>query len=343
MSLRQFTGYEKGVNLGGWLSQCDHTKEHYDTFITEEDLKELSSWGIDHVRLPIDYNLIETEDGTVIESGMNYIQNVIDWCEKYGFNMVLGLHKTAGYSFDPGENEHGFFDSEKLQERFYSLWERLASAFGKYSERVCFEILNEVTDKSYSDKWNVISENCIKRIRAIAPDTYILVGGYWHNSIQALGDLKLPYDNKIVYNFHCYEPTIFTHQGAYWVENMPQDFRINYPNTTKEYSKNMKDLNLKLTDLVTGSPAETVGEEFFEDLFSKAAALAEERNVPLYCGEYGVIDLADTESTVAWYKAINNVFEKYKIGRAAWCYRGMDFGLSDEHMKPILDEIKKHL
>jgi hypothetical protein len=33
------------------------------------------------------------------------------------------------------------------------------------------------------------------------------------------------------------------------------------------------------------------------------------------------------------------VFEKYGIGRAAWTYKEMDFGLSDERMDPIRDEI----
>ena len=38
--MRRFEGYMRGVNLGGWLSQADETtKEHYDTFITEADIK----------------------------------------------------------------------------------------------------------------------------------------------------------------------------------------------------------------------------------------------------------------------------------------------------------------
>ena len=32
----RFEGYKRGVNFGGWLSQCDHTKRRYDTFITED-------------------------------------------------------------------------------------------------------------------------------------------------------------------------------------------------------------------------------------------------------------------------------------------------------------------
>ena len=29
---------ERGINLGGYLSQCVHNTEHYDAFIQEEDL-----------------------------------------------------------------------------------------------------------------------------------------------------------------------------------------------------------------------------------------------------------------------------------------------------------------
>jgi hypothetical protein len=61
--------------------------------------------------------------------------------------------------------------------------------------------------------------------------------------------------------------------------------------------------------------------------------------VALYCGEYGVINLASAEDSLKWYKMICSVFDKYNIGRAAWSYKEMDFGLIDEHMKPVIDEL----
>ena len=37
--MRVFEGFQKGVNLGGWISQCvSHEKEHFDTFITKSDI-----------------------------------------------------------------------------------------------------------------------------------------------------------------------------------------------------------------------------------------------------------------------------------------------------------------
>ena len=65
--------------------------------------------------------------------------------------------------------------------------------------------------------------------------------------------------------------------------------------------------------------------------------------VRLYCGEYGVIDKASPEDALAWFRMINAAFEKYGIGRAAWRYRQMDFGLSDARMDGVRNELVKVL
>ena len=72
-------------------------------------------------------------------------------------------------------------------------------------------------------------------------------------------------------------------------------------------------------------------------------ATAEKNNAPLYCGEYGVIDLASNEDTIEWYKTINEIFKKYDIGRAAWSYNRMNFGLSDAKYDDIREELLKYL
>lgn len=339
--MKKWSGYQKGINFGGWFSQCDHSKERYDTFITEEDVKRVAEWGLDHVRIPVDYNLVEDEKGNYQEEGFAYIQKAIDWCGKYGLNMVLDLHKTAGYSFDAGEKEDGFFVQEVYQERFYRLWEEFAKRFGKYKERLAFELLNEVTDQEYCSKWNEIADQCIKRIRRIIPDIDILVGGYWNNSVAAVKDLAMPQDEHIIYNFHCYDPLVFTHQGGYWVPGMPLDFRFAYDQSYEAYDaakqKLFPDLYGYLPKMENSE--EYFSSEFFRRLFAEAVQVAKERDVALYCGEYGVINRAEPEDALKWYQAIHPVFEEFGIGRAAWTYREMDFGLVDEHVRGVLEDV----
>ena len=324
--MKKFEGYEKGINFGGWLSQCDHTKERYDTFIVEKDFEEVKNRGYDHVRVPIDYELFENKDMSFKEGGFAYIEFAIDMCRKYGLNMVLDLHRTPGYSFDPGHNEAGFFENEKYQNHFYLIWETLARRFGNNADMLTFEILNEVTKKEYSDTWNRISTECIRRIRTIAPDIRILLGGYYNNSIEALKDLPAPYDDKIIYNFHCYEPLIFTHQGAYWIPSMDTSFRCPFKMTYREYvergNEQLGDIHV---DFSPFDPDSCPGEDYFDYLLKEAVEVAKERDVALYCGEYGVIDLADEADRRVWYDTFHKVMDKYNICRAVWNYKEMDF------------------
>ena len=337
--MRDWKGYKKGVNLGGWLSQCKHTYEHYDSFIKESDIETIKGWGLDHVRIPVDYNLFQDDEANYIDKGFEYLDKAIDWCGKYGLNMILDIHKTYGFSFDKGENETGFFDDEALQDRFVNMWGKLASKYGNIGDRVAFELLNEVTDRAYITTWNKIIRRTIEEIRKIAPKVVILVGSYWNNHVFAVKDLDAPYDENIVYNFHCYEPLIFTHQGAGWVDVMPPDFRMGFKNTYKEYKKvcSTMSANWAKDFFVPGSEDDVIDSIYFEEQFKFAIEAAEKYNVPLYCGEYGVIDLATKEDTLEWYKTINKIFTKYNIGRAAWSYKSMNFGLS------VRDELLKYM
>ena len=342
--MKIWKGYQKGINLGGWFSQCDYTKERYDNFIREEDFAVIRSWGADHVRLPIDYNLLEEADGTPIEAGYERLETVVGWCQAQNLNMVLDLHKTAGFSFDPGEKEAGFFENEAYQERFYCLWENIARHLGHHADMLAFELLNEITDKEYGEKWNQISHECIRRIRRFTPDTVILVGGYYHNSAVAVKDIAAPYDDRIVFNFHCYEPLIFTHQGAHWMPGMDLNFRIPVSATFGEMDNASHKMSAESCAGLDKWPADTtLTTGYFEDFMSDAVRAAERYDVPLYCGEYGVIDRARPEDALVWFTMIHEAFEKYGIGRAAWSYRQMDFGLSDARMDEVRNELVKVL
>ena len=317
--MKQLTGFQHGVNLGGWMSQCDYSAERLDRFITEEDFRTIAGWGLDHVRLPFDFNVVETADGSAyLEEGFARIGRAVRLALDNGLNIVLDLHKTAGFSFDVDEKEVGFFEQASCQERFYRLWEEMARRFGGDPERVAFELLNEVTDKEYGPVWNRIAAECIRRIRKIAPRTILLVGGYWNNHATAVRDLDPPADDRVVYNFHCYDPLHFTHQGAGWVYR--DDFDRDHRETFEESG---------------------VTEAFFEDIMREAVEAAEKNGTVLYCGEYGVIDTVPAEDTLKWYRTIARVFDRHGIGRAAWTYRSMDFELCGDRIAPVIGELTK--
>lgn len=306
-------GFRKGVNLGGWFSQCDYSEERLNNFITEADFEKIAALGFDHVRIPIDYNVIQNPDGTMRPDGLGRIDAALALCKKYGLKAVLDLHKTPGYSFDAGEKEAGFFESESYQERFYAIWETLAEWFGGMSDRVAFELLNEVTEARFLPAWKRISRECVRRIRCFTPDTIILLGSYNWNSARTVPELDAPYDDKMVYNFHFYEPHAFTHQGAYWMPEL-QDKRCAYADCG-------------------------ASEQWFEDFLAPAIEKAEKEHCELYCGEFGVIDVVPPEEAVKWFRDLHKVFERHDIAHAMWSWKQMDFGLIDERMDGVRDEL----
>ena len=346
--MRKFEGYQKGINIGGWLSQCvSYDEEHFDGFITKEDIDRIASWGLDHIRVPVDYDVFmkETSEMDVInEKGMSHIDDCIGWCRDAGLNMILDLHKAKGYMFDTQAvaDPDLFFKDETLQEAFYETWEMFAEKYGKYNDMLAFELLNEVVNADYESKWNEIASTAIKRVRAIAPDIYIIVGGVHYNNVFKVAGISVPIDNKIVYNFHCYEPLCFTHQKAYWVEGMTSDFEAVYPETLEYYRKKTGEFAKDHMGAVYNECLEGEG-DFFDKLFKTAVEFASQKNVPLYCGEYGVIDQAPVADSLSWLKDINAAFIRAGIGRALWNYKNKDFGLMDEHYASIREEMIKAL
>ncbi len=332
---------KKGVNLGGWLSQCpEYTTDRYENFITESDIKDIAAMHCDHVRLPIDYQVIETEDGYEIADNYRYIDNAINWCRKFGLKTILDVHRTWGYSFDDAGKEglNTLFSSSEAKDRFLKLWNKLSARYGRYSDSVAMELLNEVVNPEYADSWNELIKKTVSVIRKNAPDTTIIYGGVEWNSANTLKFLEAPADDNTIFTFHYYEPLVFTHQKAPWVPQIPQNLSVDYREDIEYY----KELSAKI-GLQGESCAETkagrMGIEFHEEMIADALRVASEKGLNLYCGEFGVIDRADPDEALKWYRDMITLFKKHNIGYCVWSYKEMDYGLTGQKYAKIRELI----
>lgn len=110
----------RGVNLGGWLvlekwmtpslfagteatdewtfmqtpGAASKINKHRKTFITEDDFLWLSENGIDAVRLPIGYWILQA-DGPYLQ-GIEYVDWAYEMAEKYQLKILLDLHGALG-------------------------------------------------------------------------------------------------------------------------------------------------------------------------------------------------------------------------------------------------------
>lgn len=327
--MNKFNGFLAGVNLGGWISQYRKAqKEHFDSFITEADIAQIAGWGMDHVRLPIDYMVLEDDENpfTYKEEGFTYVDRCIKWCEKYKLNIILDLHRAPGYAFySLGDNK--LFESEYMQERYIKLWQEFTRRYKGYKDNLVFELLNEIVEPD-SNRWNKLSKKAVAAIRELDKDRIIIIGGNNYNSVNTLHELDLIEDNRLVYTFHFYEPHIFTHQKASWeplLKNL--EYEIMYPSGEdmyKAYLSKSEDFKKQYTF------DKTVDKEYLRRYLQPAIEFARERNCILYCGEYGVIEHAPIEGSLKWHKDLSELLIEYGIGRAVWTYKLMSFPMVDK-------------
>lgn len=333
---------QRGINLGGFLSQCVHEQGHYETFVVEKDIEQIALWGFDHVRLPVDYEVLEEEDGTTKQQGFALVRKVIDWSKQYELDIVLDLHKAYGYDFnDAGdEKKNTLFTDPVVSKRFVDLWRKLAVAFAEY-DHVAFELLNEVVEQENAQLWNDLIHETVSAIRAITRKVPIIYGGIQWNSVKTLKLLDIPKkEDNIIFTFHFYEPLLFTHQKADWVETIDKEKEIFYPESMEYYRKESIPLGYQ-GEVVTKAQAQTMGTEFIHEMVSEAILAAKKAGVALYCGEFGVIDAAPIEDTMRWFADVDEVFRKYEIGCAVWSYKEMDFGFTGAHYDEIREELLK--
>ena len=329
----------RGLNIGGYLSQCPHEEAHYDRFFAEADIRRIRGWGFDHIRLPFDYNILEDESGRPRPEGFARLWRICEWCRIYELNLILDLHKAYGYDFNDAGNatKNNLFANEENCRRFVTLWERVAMAFGSYPH-VAFELLNEVVEEENAEGWNALIRRAVTTIREIAKETPIIYGGIRWNSADALALLETPITDNVLFTFHFYEPLLFTHQKAYWVENIVSDRDISYPDTMEMYRADSEPMGMKGLPLCQ-AVAKTMGPEYIQEMMSDAFAVAKSTGIGLYCGEFGVIDQAPLPDTVRWYDDVVRILRDNGIGYAVWTYKEKDFGILDAHYDEIREEL----
>ncbi len=336
--------FTNGVNLGGWLSQYpayDH--EHFRTFITRRDIEQIAAWGFDHVRLPVDYPVLESDDapGVYREDGFAYIDSCLEWCRAAGLGLVFDLHQAPGYSFNntlqpETQSLNVLFEHEAAQERFIALWETVVRRYHRAGLPLIFELLNEVVLPN-SAPWNDLAHKTVAALRAISPDCSIMIGGNHYNAASELKNIALLDDPHVRYTFHFYEPFLFTHQRAYWTEVTRQYAQtLDYPGEFTGLSDFLARFPQHGADFgwLIGRPLDR---DLTRHFLQPALDFIQQSGRIPYCGEYGVIGLAPAASRRRWHADVLAAFDEYGIGRAVWSYKEMDFGLVDRQGR-VVDE-----
>jgi len=318
---------KRGINASIWFAQSpgDYSAARTNRFTDAADIALIARLGFDNVRISVDAPPLEEQP--VGADGLNAdfvgrLDKAVDTMLADGLAVVIDLHPESSY-------KDRMINSDDAVDRLESLWRRLAAHYASRDpERVFLEILNE---PGLSDRyrWAGIQARLAAAIREAAPRQTIIAAGANGSSIQDLLALHPLNDGNVIYNFHFYDPTQFTHQGASWgPASWTSTHGIPYPPS----ESGMEEL-LKLVP----DPADRYElEQYWLDhwdahhirlLMDEAAAWGRTNLVPLICNEFGVFrDHSEPVSRANWIRDVRTALEADGIGWAMWDYRD-NFGL----------------
>lgn len=349
---KPFVGFEHGMGIGGWLTNYkrfnvlpDKWKmelspgdyEHFETYITKDDVRNIASFGVDHIRLGFDQIVLEEKPGVYRERTFRCVDNFVGWCRENKLNVVLNLHKAVG-SYCDVPSPVDLFEDAGLQDRFVAFWMEFERRYHA-DNAVVFELLNEV--KNVEPKiWNALVARTIQEIRKVNPTRKIIVGSTCWNSCHKLKELQLFDDENVIYTFHFYEPFEFTHQRGvlqksplYYNRAMPYPGDIERYRDYKRFVEGAKNPYPQYARMDV-----SVLRNWLQPAFDFAKAHPDKI---LWCGEFGTIRHCDMASRENWMNDVILLLKEHGISYCVWNYLstpndGNRFSLVDDDKRQIL-------
>jgi endoglucanase len=317
----------RGVGVGGWLNmenfitgypsteslqraalrramgeaaQAAFFRRFTDVFFAAEDARYLASLGLNCVRLPVNYRLLEDDSAPfrVREAGLAALEAAVATCAAHGLRVILDLHalpggQNADWHCDNPTHRAAFWEQRVFQDRAVTLWEALADRFAGNPWVAGYNPVNEPADPD----GEVIGPFCARlaaAIRAVDPRHILFLdGNRYGTDFSAFGDLAESLDN-VVFAVHDYAlPGIATPAV--------------YPGVTR---------------------GEWFDRDVVEKTFLRRTEFMRRTGTPAWVGEFGPVYTGDPATDEMRYALLRDQLEIYRghaVGWSLWTYK--DLGL----------------
>ncbi|MEO0754342.1 MAG: cellulase family glycosylhydrolase, partial [Pseudomonadota bacterium] len=285
---------QRALNIGNGLEAPSEGAWGYT--IEEDHFAAIAAQGFDSVRIPIAWSNYTSgaPDFTIDPDWFDRVDEVIGWALAADLNVIINVHHFAALMNDPIGNE------PKLQ----AIWEQVGEHYADQPDNVYFELINEPHNELSGDTLNGIIERLLPIVRESNPTRTVIIGGDDYSSIDGLLRLELPDDPYLAATFHFYEPFAFTHQDASFLGDRAPPPGFDW-----------------------GSEADR---QALADRIAEAKAWqADNGNIPVFVGEFGVNNDAPLDERVEWTLAVREELENAGFSWAHWDFAA-EFDLYDE-------------
>src|SRR6202158_1540750 len=182
-------------------------QKYRENYITREDIALLHRAGFNTVRVPLHYNLFESDDS----EGFKLLDRLIGWSRAESLYVVLDLHAAPGGQTGTNIDDSGgypwLYQSPQEQEHLMDIWRRLATHYRDEPAVLGYDLLNEsIPDFPRLASFNSSLEPLYKKlsgeIRKIDGHHILFLGGaQWDSNFSVFGK---PFDANAAYTFHKY-------------------------------------------------------------------------------------------------------------------------------------------
>ncbi|HBC85728.1 MAG TPA: glycosyl hydrolase family 5 [Lentisphaeria bacterium] len=326
---------KRGTNISHWLSQSNRRGNERGKFFICDDMKRIADWGFDHVRLPIDEQQMWDDTGKQENEAFDLMDSALDWAAQSGMKAVVDLHILRSHFFNQSTEPKLFTDPVEAA-KFADFWRQLSARLkDRTNDNVAYELMNESV-ASDPQGWNRVAMLAYKAIRDLESQRTIVLGSNRWNSAKTFDQLQVPDDRNTLLTFHFYFPMLITHHRAHWcTEGKVYDGPVQYPGQpipTEHLGEVKKPDGARMVSWNLDEVNKHYDRNSMIADIAKPLAVSKSTGLPLYCGEFGVIDLTPQPVRLAWYRDIISVFNEHGIAWANWDYKG-GFGIVDSQGK----------
>jgi len=190
--------------------------------VTAADVAQWASWGINSVRLAMNYRALTSADGTYIEAGFRAIDQFTAWCKTNGIYVILDLHAAPGAQNCEEMSDgldgvaHLWTEPATYRQWTIDLWQTIAKRYANETSVAGYDILDEPYDTEGSGGFSTgigtlrqLYVDITSAIRAVDSHHILFFEGTNWSAIDAMGNngfagLAPAWDSQMAWAFHKY-------------------------------------------------------------------------------------------------------------------------------------------
>jgi aryl-phospho-beta-D-glucosidase BglC (GH1 family) len=189
--------------------------------LAPSDLATMASWGVNSIRLPVNYHMISSADGTYIEAGFQKIDAIVAACKANNIYVILDLHAAPGaqnceqMSDSPDGVAHLWKEPATYRQWTIDVWQTMAKRYATETAVGGYDIFDEPYDDENSGTFTEgdatlrqMYVDITTAIRAVDPNHVLFFEGTnWSSddgSTHGFAALQPPWDPQMAWSFHKY-------------------------------------------------------------------------------------------------------------------------------------------